>query len=215
MKEKYLSFSKDHFPIFSGGHIAQRDRVGKSVRVPFPRQYSASDVDEFVSKVKDLLEAKVDLIRIVRLGLCAISFKDISKNGIGTFFQQKATIVRKPDLKLAPPGQCESHISNVYFCTKNTYDFGSQHMKGVAKGAKVSIENSSIEVTDTEHITAKAVVGQEIGTAEKGDADLQYAQKLQALYDRENSALSSSNNGAKKGKSAGKSKIENFFLKRK
>lgn len=210
-----MSFSKDHFPIFSGGHIAQRDRVGKSMRVPFPRQYSVSDVDEFVSKVKDLLEAKVDLIRIVRLGLCAISFQDISKNGIGSFFQQKAPFVRKPDSKSAPPGQCESQINNVYFRTKNTFDFGSQHMKGVAKRAKGSIENSSIEVTDAEHITTKAVLGQEIGTAEKGDADLQYAQKLQALYDRENSVLSSSSNGANKGKSSGKSKIENFFLKRK
>lgn len=206
-----LPFSKHHFPIFSGGNIAQRDRVGKSMRVPFPRQYCASDVDGFVSKVKDLLEAKVDLIRIVRLGLCAISFQDILKNGIGTFFQQKAPFVRKPDLKSAPPGQCESQI----YRTKNTIDFGSPHIKGVAKRAKGSIEKSSIEGTDAEHNTAKAVIGQKIATAEKGDADLQYAQKLQALYDRENDVLSSSTNGANKGKGSGKSKIENFFLKKK
>jgi len=178
------------------------------MRVPFPSKYSASDVDGFVSKVKDLLEAKLALMRIVRLGLCAISFQDISKNGIGSFFQQKAPFVRKPDLESAPSGPCESQMNNVYFRTKITNDFGSQHIKGVAKRAKGSIENSN-------NVTAKPVIGQKIATAEKGDADLQYAQKLQALYDRENSVLSSSTNGANKGKGSGKSKIENFFLKRK
>ena len=108
-------------------------------------------------------------------------------------------------------------------CSTKIVDIVSNTSIGAAKRANRNDNNDRVQITDKEQITVKSETGQNITAEEKGEADMQYAKKLQALYDRENIILTSSANSNSSGHSKGirskspgshKTRIDNYFLKR-
>jgi nucleotidyltransferase/DNA polymerase involved in DNA repair len=177
-------------------NLARRDRIGKSMRIPFPMHYETSDQDIFCMRIQQLLLTKLDLTRIVRLGLCAVSFQDIAKNSIGNFFQQRSSLQKVNDLE-----------------STKIIDTITTKSKEATKRKEGNHNSDSVKV---------AKQSQSLPCEDKEDTDMQYAKKLQASYDRENSILSSSTRRSGVGhtkrvrsisSSSDKTRIENYFSK--
>lgn len=207
----------------------QGDRTGKSIRIPFPRLGSSTDKNtSLVTKVKEVLESKCDLVRIVRLGLCAVGFQDRAKNSIGGFFNSQPSS-KKNDSK--PP------ISQDQCATTNEGESNEGYADVKRKTTSTSHPHNDDRKrpgTEKEHPTSKdkaKSIQERTATIEPTakpsveDPDLSYAIKLQAMYDRENNILSSTEqkkNGKGCSKKATQStepskkmRIDSFFIKAK
>ena len=180
-----------------------KDRIGKSVRIPFPKQYNTADQDKFIAKVKSTLETKIDVMRIVRLGLCAIGFQDLAKNDIGTFFQQASPKIKSEKSKAITLNESSSQ--------KQTLQFSGTEDISVRKVAYVTCQENQ------ERLPGIGDVKKKINVTE--DADFKLAKELQRKFDRENQVLTSLESKKKKLKTSKSqyknSGIDSFFTKKK
>lgn len=181
-----------------------KDRIGKSVRIPFPKQYNTADQDKFIAKVKSTLETKIDVMRIVRLGLCAIGFQDLAKNDIGTFFQQASPKIKSEKSKATTLNESSSQ--------KQTLQFSGTEDISVRKVAYVTCQENQ------ERLPGIGDVKKKINVTE--DADFKLAKELQRKFDRENQVLTSLESKKRKLKTSNKSQyknsgIDSFFTKKK
>lgn len=174
-----------------------KDRIGKSVRIPFPKQYNSADQDKFIAKVKSTLETKIDVMRIVRLGLCAIGFQDLAKNDIGTFFRQASPKIKSEKSKATTLNESSSQ--------KQTLQFSGTEDMSVRKGAYVTCQENQGDVKKKIDVTE--------------DADFKLAKELQRKFDRENHVLTSLESKKRKLKTSKSqyknSGIDSFFTKKK
>lgn len=166
------------------------DRIGASVRIPFPQGADSSERTlNFVKKIKDAIGGTIKSLKICRLGLSAINFEERSKDGgITAFFmapdkEQVHVDGRKGNLKMKigcadaiPPikeGRILESVGLSKSTTKLIQDVMNSNMspkQGHEKPATQFLCDSPEEICD--------------------DKDLLFARRLQASYDTQSDKLS-------------------------
>ena len=214
---------------------AGENRIAQSQRIAFPRQ-SENLRCELIKKVRDVLIEKVGGLPINRLGLSAIEFEAKPKNGaIDSFFSAST----KPELHVLTPDHEKFRPSySAELTTRERSDDALKcsdkaEFKTIIKAQlpipSSQISNRSVNAEFPPYVksNATAQTSGEISPVRHKDADLVYARRIQAMYDKEESTLStfeqSGISGPKKrsvprnlavSKLPKRHKIDNFFARK-
>ena len=196
--------------------VGTRNRNGKSVRLPFPSIINKSDVNAtFAKKVEHLLRLHCrNLTHIVRLGLCAVNFKDRAKESIVSLIRCHQKSAQDVGEKRSTDSKNNGNLKsdNLDGAISKIYDkdnFRVTKSQGIKNGTGSNSKSSNQD----DHPSS------EVDDAKCVDPDLAYAQKLQAMYDRENQILSQNDGRINRSKGntqhRKKARIEHFFKPKK
>ena len=177
--------------------------MGKSLRMPFPKlDGSMAQKKIFITRVEEVLSSKVDITKLCRIGLCAIQFQEIAKNGIDGFFSKQVS--SKYNTKTSASTNTNTNVCSQSQVRKNkNQDPLKRKRKNstdisnfIQKDRDTSNpERACRDVDASNDVRAENQVPKENMCTSKScneeeSADMSYAKKLQAVYDRENNVLS-------------------------
>jgi len=200
------------------------DRITRSIRVPFPPRvtpkssFLSETKQKLVNRVRVALESKAHF-PIHRLGLSAVDFEARPKCSIDSFFKVSSGTSPVPKDTVSSNHVVSAHSLTGSQC--NTYSDSRNktmmkmcnpkvHFDGIVSREKYEIQTNESRSFNKSGLTTGNLM-------ESDHGDLAYAQRLQALYDRENNLAlfvpSTLSKNAKKHENK-RRRIDSFFLKK-